>query len=201
MNSRLPNSRATSINNTTWLLRLATIDDIPAIARLIEVSAFGLGKSDYAPEQIQGALQGTFGVDTQLIRDQTYWLVEGPDGLAAAGGWSFRTTLFGGDKHAERVVEPAGQLDPETDAARIRAFFVAPTAARQGLGRRILKHCEDQAKTHGFQKLTLFATLPGQRLYEACGFVADMPVDYEVAAGTLMRFVPMHKAIDDPRSA
>jgi GNAT superfamily N-acetyltransferase len=180
------------------LLRLATIDDIPAIASLIESSAYGLSKNDYAPEQIDGALQGTFGVDTQLIRDQTYWLVEGPAGLAAAGGWSFRTTLFGGDKHAERVPE---RLNPATDAARIRAFFVAPNAARQGLGRRLLQHCEAEAKSQGFRRLTLFATLPGLRLYEACGFTADSPVEYEVAPGTLMTFVPMHKTIGDPGSA
>jgi GNAT superfamily N-acetyltransferase len=128
-------------------------------------------------------------------------LVEGLEGLAAAGGWSFRTTLFGGDKHVQRAVAPPERLDPAIDAARIRAFFVAPNAARQGLGRRLLQHCEDQAKSHGFRKLTLFATLPGLRLYEACGFTADPPVEYEVAAGTLMTFVPMHKTINDPGSA
>jgi GNAT superfamily N-acetyltransferase len=180
------------------LLRLATIDDIPAIDRHIKSSAYGLGKNDYAPEQIQGALQGTFGVDTQLIRDQTYWLIESPEGLAATGGWSFRTTLFGGDKHAERVDVSPEQLDPATDAARIRAFFVAPNAARQGLGRRLLQHCEDQARTHGFRKLTLFATLPGLRLYKACGFKADAPVEYEVVTGTFMTFVPMHKTLEVP---
>lgn len=201
MNSPLPNSKVTSINNPTWSLRRATIADIPAIARLIEASAFELCGKDYAREQIQGALQGTFGVDTQLIRDQTYWMVEGPGGLAAAGGWSFRATLFGSDKHPERAAEPAERLDPAHDAARIRAFFVAPTAARLGLGQRLLQHCEGQAKMHGFQKLTLFATLSGRRLYETCGFVADPPVDYEVAAGTWMRFVPMHKLIDKPQSA
>ena len=201
MNSRLPSSRVTSINNNTWLLRLATIDDVPAIVRLIETSAYGLGKNDYAPEQIQGALQGTFGVDTQLIYDQTYWLIEGPEGLAAIGGWSFRTTLFGGDNHAARAGKPAEPLDPATDAARIRAFFVHPNAARQGLGRRLLQHCEDQAKAQGFRTLTLFATLPGVRLYEACGFTADAPVEYEVVPATMMTFVPMHKSIDDLRNA
>jgi GNAT superfamily N-acetyltransferase len=180
------------------LLRLATIDDIPALVQLIETSARGLGKDDYTAAQIQGALQGTFGVDTQLIRDGTYWLFEGPKGIMAAGGWSYRTTLFGGDQHADRV---ASLLDPAVDAARIRAFFVHPDAARQGLGRRLLMQCEAEAMARGFHKLTLFATLPGLRLYETCGFTADPPLDYEVVAGTQMTFVPMHKTIPGPPSA
>ena len=174
------------------------MDDVQRLQTLIEASARGLSDGDYTAAQIDAALQGTFGVDTQLIRDGTYWVIEDSKNIVAAGGWSYRATLFGGDQHADRV---ADRLDPACDAARIRAFFVHPTAARRGFGRQLLAICEREAARHGFGKLTLLATLPGKRLYEVCGFVAGVGVDQDLGGGVKMPFVAMHKSISRPPSA
>src|SRR3954469_19444321 len=104
-------------------VRLATLADCGALTALIARSARELSKSDYRPEQVEGALQGAFGVDSQLIRDGTYFVVEddaAEDGpvIVGCGGWSFRRTLFGGDKRAQR---DAAELDPRTEPAKIRA--------------------------------------------------------------------------------
>jgi len=196
MNSPSRSWRAISINSAPP--RLATLADVERLQALIETSARGLSDGDYSAAQIDAALQGTFGVDTQLIRDDTYWVIEAAQQIVAAGGWSYRATLFGGDQHAARI---ANLLDPSRDAARIRAFFVHPTAARRGFGRRLLEICEREAALRGFSKLTLLATLPGRRLYEACGFVADVGVNQELVGGVKMPFVPMHKSLSPPSSA
>jgi GNAT superfamily N-acetyltransferase len=192
MNSPSPNSKAISISNATYDLRLATLADVETIARLIDESARRLSTADYSAAQIDGALQGTFGVDTQLIRDGSYWVIETDGRIVAAGGWSRRAAMCGGDNLAGKV---ADALDPARDAARIRAFFVHPDVARQGLGRRLLEQCEHEAARHGFHRVTLLATLPGVRLYRACGYVGDELVSQTVGDGVQMPFVPMHKSL------
>lgn len=178
----------------SYRVRTAHHDDIPVLEDLIARSAHGLSIGDYTPEQVAGALEGAFGVDTQLIDDGTYFVIEhdGTGTIVACGGWSYRATLFGGDAHAER---DAGVLDPQSDAAKIRAFFVDPAHARRGLGRRLLEHCEERAKARGFRALELMSTLPGQRLYAACGFVAGDSVDHDLGQGQSIRFVPMRKQL------
>lgn len=152
-------------------LRLAAPADVPAISRLIAASVRGLSAGYYSETQVESALRHLFGPDTQLIADGTYYVVEAEDGgLAAAGGWSRRQTLHGGDqwKAGEDAV-----LDPARDAARIRAFFVHPAWARRGLGRRLFDRCAVDAFAAGFRRLELTATLPGEPLYRALGFIAD----------------------------
>src|SRR5271154_6688335 len=102
-------------------LRTATGADIPHLEALIARSARGLSTNDYRSSQIEGALRGAFGVDTQLLADQTYFVAEEDGRLVACGGWSFRSTLFGGDARSGR---DSSNLDPLTQAAKIRAFFV-----------------------------------------------------------------------------
>jgi len=116
-------------------IQTATMADCPSITRLIAESARGLGKPDYTDDVIDAALQGIWGLDTQLVTDGTYFLVYVNNELAACGGWSFRTTLFGSDQDESRDAAP---LDPATDPARIRAFFVHPRYARQGIGSALL---------------------------------------------------------------
>ena len=123
-----------------YTLRLATLDDVPAIRELIARSIHGLGAADYTRAQIEAALQGAFGVDTALIRDGTFFVAEThARELIACGGWGRRRTLFGGDARAER---DESLLDPKSDPAKIRAFFVDPAHARQGIGRALLARCE-----------------------------------------------------------
>jgi GNAT superfamily N-acetyltransferase len=173
-----------------YRLRAATHADRPALKALIERSARQLGAADYRAEQIEGALQGAFGVDTQLIDDGTYFVAELAGSIVGCGGWSHRRTLFGGDRHAQRDAE---ELDPHTDAAKIRAFFVDPDHARRGIGRALLERCESEALAHGFRQFELMGTLPGVRLYQALGYVAGTPVHYPVAEGVSIEFVPMRK--------
>lgn len=173
-------------------IRPATLDEIPGLQALIARSIRALGANDYTPAQIEGALRGAFGVDTQLIRDQTYFVIEIDREIVGCGGWSYRQTLFGSDARAER--DPA-QLDPERDAAKIRAFFIDPAHARKGLGARLLEHCEAAARERGFRECELMGTLPGVRLYAARGYEPLPMVHYPVGPNTTIEFVPMRKRI------
>ncbi|TLZ23020.1 MAG: GNAT family N-acetyltransferase [Gammaproteobacteria bacterium] len=174
-----------------YKLRLATLEDVPALRELIARSIHGLGAADYTPAQIEAALQGAFGVDTVLIRDGTYFVAETPTrDIVACGGWGRRRTLFGSDARAER---DESWLNPKTDAAKIRAFFVDPAHARHGIGRAILARSEAEAIRAGFWSFELMATLPGVRLYEKHGYVPGPAIDHPLPGGLTIHMVPMHK--------
>ena len=176
-----------------YRLRVATLDDEPSLRHLIARSIRGLGSEDYTPAQIDAALRGAFGVDTAIIRDKTYFVaVTEASAIAACGGWSKRRTLFGSDERPER---DESWLDPRCEAAKIRAFFVDPEHARRGLGRAILARSELEAIQSGFSALELMATLPGVRLYEACGYRRGEPIEHLLPGGQSIRFVPMSKQI------
>src|ERR1700691_3314812 len=153
-----------------FLLREATTTDIPALRTLIELSVRELQKDDYSSAQIDGALGHALGLDTQLIEDRTYFVAEAVEQgglIVGCGGWSNRKTLFGSDHgpNRENIF-----LDPKTDAAKIRAIFVHPKWARQGLGTLILKHCEEAAQRAGFTNLEMGSTLTGVPLYALNGY-------------------------------
>lgn len=173
------------------VLRLATPDDAPALRELIAASARELQSGDYTQAQIEAALRSAYGVDSQLIADRTYFVAEAAGAPVACGGWSFRRTLFGGDAQPGRQ---ADRLDPNHEAARIRAFFVAPGWARRGLGRALLARCEAEAQAAGFVAAELMATLAGVRLYAALGYAAAPPLEVPLADGLAITFVPMRKA-------
>ena len=176
-------------------LRTATLEDRETLRALIVRSARELSKGDYRPEQVEGALLGAFGVDSQLILDGTFFVVEDGTVLVGCGGWSFRRTLFGGDQGANR---DAGELDPRTEAAKIRAFFVDPAHARRGIGTLLLEKCESEARERGFVRVELMSTLTGLRLYAARGFSGTQQVRYELAPGLTIEFVPMSKVLQEP---
>jgi GNAT superfamily N-acetyltransferase len=171
-------------------LRKAALSDKPAISSLIEMSARGLSREEYSDEQIEAAIRSIFGVDSELIKDGTYFVAEAESQLVGCGGWSRRRTLFGGDQYAARE---SAELDPERDAAKIRAFFVHPEWARKGVGRAILERCEQEARACGFRSLELMATLPGVKFYRSLGYEGDERVTLEVSDGTTIDFVPMRK--------
>jgi GNAT superfamily N-acetyltransferase len=176
----------------TTRLRHAVHADIPALQELIALSARELSRGDYTVAQVEGALRGAFGVDTQLIDDRTYFLVESEGKLAGCGGWSRRRTLFGGDARAGR---DGTELDPAHDAAKIRAFFIHPDFARRGIGTLLLERCELDATTAGFRRFEMMATLPGVRLYAARGYVPGAEVDWPLGEALTIRFVPMSKSV------
>jgi len=169
--------------------------DLPALGPLIAASARELSRGDYTPEQIEGALRGAFGTDTQLIRDGTYFVIEVDGVMAGCGGWSRRRTLFGSDARPDR--DPA-ELDPAKDAAKIRAFFIHPNFARRGLGTLILEHCENDAMAHGFNRFELMGTLPGVRLYASRGYQAGDRIEWPLGDGLFIPFVPMTKNAGSP---
>lgn len=179
----------------TIALRTARFADIAQIEALIARSARGLSAADYRPSQIEGALRGAFGVDTQLLTDQTYFVAEEDGRVVGCGGWSFRATLFGGDARAGR---DSSTLDPRTQAAKIRAFFVEPAAARRGIGSLLLERCEQEARARGFLHLELMATLPGVKLYAARGYIGAPKLQFDVGQGETIEFVPMRKALVSP---
>jgi GNAT superfamily N-acetyltransferase len=171
-------------------LRRATFEDLPGLGPLIAASARELSKGDYTPDQVEGALRGAFGTDTQLIRDGSYFVIEAGGRLAGCGGWSRRRTLFGSDARSDR---DSTELNPATDAAKIRAFFIHPDFARRGLGTMLLDRCEQAAAAHGFRRFELMATLPGVRLYAARGYTAGARIEWPVGDGVAIPFVPMSK--------
>jgi GNAT superfamily N-acetyltransferase len=176
----------------TFAIRLAAPADVPALRRLIDRSVRGLNQSLYTTEQVDSALIYVFGVDTQLIADATYFVVEAGGEIVAAGGWSRRRTLFGGDQHKSGH---DSLLDPAHDAARIRAFFVDPAWARRGLARLLFEACRDAARAHGFAAMELGSTLPGEALYRALGFAAHERVEVSMPNGVSMPVIRMTRDI------
>lgn len=175
--------------------RLATIDDVDQLAELIEVSARTLSAGHYTPEQVERALGPVFGVDTQLITDQTFFVAADEDRLVGCGGWSKRKSLYGGSAGRS---EPDPLLDPAADPALIRAFFVRPDCARQGIGRKILQLCEDAAREAGFKRLNLGATLPGEPLYASLGFTVTERTSIDVGDGITLPYAKMTKSLVEP---
>lgn len=172
--------------------RIAEPSDIPELHRLVERSVRGLQAGDYSQQQIDGALGTILGVDTQLIADGTYFVIENSidQRLIACGGWSRRNTLFGADNRPGR---DASLLDPETDAARIRAFFVDPEWARKGIGSRILELCENAARLEGFTRFEMGATLTGVPLYRRHGYVEIERIEQPLQNGESLPIVRMAK--------
>ncbi len=177
-------------------LRPATLDDLPALNALIVRSARALSRGFYTEAETEAAIRFVFGVDTSLVTDGTYLVVTEGDALLGCGGWSRRRTLYGGDQRPVGAVDDL--LDPARDAARIRAFFVAPEAARRGVGRLLLAACTRAAHAAGFHALELMATLPGVPFYAANGFSEREQVIDHLPDGTALRVVRMTRDITGP---
>jgi len=177
-------------------IRPAASADVPRLREVIEASVRGLQAQDYSPAQIEGALTSVYGVDSQLIADGTYLVAEAVDGekvqIVACGGWSKRKTLYGGDQYAGRE---DSLLDPARDAAKIRAFFVRPGWARQGIGTLILEACEKAALVAGFTRLEMGATLSGIAFYRAQGYAEVENQEVPLGNGERLPIVKMTKQI------
>jgi GNAT superfamily N-acetyltransferase len=178
-------------------LRLATTTDISTLQDLITLSVRGLQSNDYTPAQLDAALDTVYGVDSQLIADGTYFVVEAARQNAAplivgCGGWSMRKTLFGGDIWSGRE---DSLLDPAISAAKIRAFFIRPEWARRGIGGIILDACEAAAKSAGFTRLEMGATLTGVPFYQAKGYIQLEDLEVPLRDGLSLAIIKMAKAI------
>lgn len=170
--------------------RLANPGDLPVLLPLVEAAIDELQTGFLEDAQIRSS-HAIMGVDTQLIDDKTYFIVELDGQVAGCGGWSRRATLYGGNHSVGR---DGALLDPSRDAARVRAMYTHPAFARRGVGRLILSLCEAAAASEGFTTLELMATLSGQPLYETAGFEAIENVE-DSSGGTPVPLIKMRKAI------
>lgn len=171
--------------------RLATEDDLPALREVMDLAIAELQRGFLDDVQI-AASRLVMGLDTQLVADRTYFILETEGRIAGCGGWSRRVTLYGGDHST--ALRDAALLDPLRDAARVRAMYTHPDFVRRGVGRRILDLCESAAAAAGFSRVELMATLAGQPLYRACGYLEIEPVVSETELGPVP-LVRMGKAL------
>jgi GNAT superfamily N-acetyltransferase len=171
--------------------RLARRSDIAAIEPLMNQAIRDLLKPYLAPDAVEASF-AIMGLDTQLIDDGTYFVVEAQDAIVGCGGWSCRATLFGGDHSAGRS---AALLDPARDAARIRAMYTHPDWTRRGIGRLILHLCEAAAAERGFTRCELAATLAGEPLYRACGYAVTECSEADTPSGVRVPLRRMEKAL------
>ena len=172
-------------------IRLATSADIPVLRTVMERSISQLLPAFLTPEEVTASHE-VMGLDTQLIEDGTYFVVEADGAIAGCGGWSRRTTLFGGDHSAGR---DAALLDPASEAARVRAMYTDPAFTRRGVGRLILATCEAKAAGEGFGRCEMAATMAGEPLYAACGYQRIEPFEAQTSTGVRVPLVRMGKAL------
>ena len=172
--------------------RVATLDDLAALREVMRRSIEKLQDGFLAPEQV-AASHKVMGLDTQLVRDGTYFVIESEGRIAGCGGWSWRSTLYGGDD--SMVSREPEALDPAKDAARIRAMYTDPDFARRGVGRLVMRLCEGAAMRAGFGRATMMATMAGVPLYEASGYVAVEPVVTSSIDGVEVPLVRMEKRL------
>jgi len=181
---------STSRTPAAFTYRLARREDLEALRSLMNAAIAENQKPFLTGEQIESS-RTIMGLDTQLIDDGTYFVIENDGRLAGCGGWSRRATLYGGDHSPGR--EPA-LLDPRRDAARVRAMYTHPDFTRRGVGRLILSLCEDAARSEGFQAVELMSTMSGEPLYRACGYAAGERV-LDDRGGAPVPLVRMRKAL------
>jgi GNAT superfamily N-acetyltransferase len=176
----------------TFLLRPAQEVDMPVLRDLIERSAAALSVGFYTQQQVASVTREVFGVDSQLVADATYYAIETDGAIVACGGWGRRSTSFGGDQAKS---EPERLLDPATEPAKIRAFFVDPRWARRGLGSMLMTHCAAQAAAAGFGTLELVSTMPGEPLYRALGFAEVERFDLVLGGGVRVPVSRMRRQV------
>jgi GNAT superfamily N-acetyltransferase len=184
------------VTRVKWTPRLASEEDIPSLEELVPLSVRTLQASHYSPAQMEAALGPVFGVDRQLIRDRTYFVVENAGQIVGCGGWSKRRSLFGGDLARSR---PDAELDPAREPARIRAFFVHPGWARKGIGRSILQVCEEEVRMRHFRSIDLVATLAGVPLYAAFGYAPVQRYEIDLVGNLRLPVVRMTKGLEPHR--
>ncbi|MET3665009.1 GNAT family N-acetyltransferase [Caulobacter sp. 1776] len=185
MNSSAPNP------NPSLRLRLARPDDMPVLSALMDRAIGELLQAFLPPEGVKASFE-IMGLDTQLIADGTYFVVEEGEAIAGCGGWSRRATLFGGDHSSGRN---AALLDPTTDAARVRAMYTDPAHTRKGVGRLVLNACEVAARAEGFSRVEMAATMGGAPLYRACGYHDIEPFEAVTSTGYRVPLVRMGKRL------
>ena len=182
------------LNTMNFKFRKANFNDINELEQLIEISAKSINSEYYNESEINAALCHVWTVDKQLIIDKTYWIVENKQGeIIGCGGWSKRKLLFG---KSEPLDLGKTELKPDSEPARIRAFFVHPEYKRMGIGKELLKLCEKEAKLQNFKSLELVATLSGEKLYSANGYKEIKRYKIELGNNITNKVVSMNKNLE-----
>jgi GNAT superfamily N-acetyltransferase len=171
--------------------RLATLEDVPALTVLMQAAIRQLLPQFLTPAEVEASF-AVMGLDSQLIADGTYFVIECDGVIAGCGGWSRRATLFGGNHTAGR---DARLLDPASEAARVRAMYTAPAFTRRGIGRKILELCEAAARAEGFKQAELGATMGGKPLYEVSGYLPLELLAVDTPNGTRVPILRMGKSL------
>lgn len=175
-----------------FTIRPAQEHDKTALNALIRASGVGLSAGFYTDQQAAAITREVFGVDSALVADGTYFAIESDGVIVACGGWSRRATDFGGDQAKSGNDRP---LDPRTEPARIRAFFVDPSMPRRGLGSMLMEHCMAQAREAGFKALELVSTMPGVPLYLRHGFRPLEDIVLPLSGGVSVALTRMRREI------
>lgn len=183
--------RETAAMSDALTHRLARRDDVPSLKPLMHAAIGELLKPFLPPDAVEASF-AIMGLDTQLIDDGTYFVIESSGRIAGCGGWSRRATLFGGDHSAGR---DTALLDPAKDAARVRAMYTHPEFTRRGVGRLVLSLCEVAAAREGFARVELAATLAGEPLYRACGYSDIEAFTAATPSGVRVPLIRMGKKI------
>jgi GNAT superfamily N-acetyltransferase len=178
-----------------FTIRVAKLDDLAVLQRLVADSVWVLQAKDYTDAQREAAIRLVYGVDTQLVRDGTYFAVEQDGQIVACGGWSRRKTLFGGDQH--RPSREPELLDPASEPARIRAFFVKPGWERRGIGSALVRACEQAALAEGFRQIEMASTLTGVALYSIHGYNEVERIDVPLEHGLTLTVIRMAKSFSN----
>ena len=173
-------------------LRPATVDDIPEIERVMRESIAGIGSRTYDSRQVESSLEFVAHLDRELVSDGTYFVVEENGEIVGCGGWSRRGRLYAG---SGLQTDDSRLLDPASEAARVRAMFVVPRWERRGIGRMILRACEEAARAAGFRRMELMAMLSGHAMYLATGFRDIENVDAKLEDGTPFPLIRMAKTL------
>ena len=176
-------------DSSTFSCRAATLDDLPELRALMATSIRKLIGAYLGAAAVEASFE-IMGVDTRLIEDGTYFVVEDAGRIVGCGGWSRRATLFGGDHSSGR---DSRLLEPETEPARVRAMYTHPDFARRGIGRLVLSLCEAAATREDFRSLELVATVAGEPLYLACGFSVVERIDVPTSTGVTVPCARMVK--------
>ena len=171
--------------------RLAVPDDMPALKQLMTAAIRELLPQFLSPEKVEASF-AVMGVDSQLIEDGTYFILEEAGAMAGCGGWSRRATLFG---HNHTAGRDSRLLDPKSEPARVRAMYTGPAFVRRGVGRQILALCEAAARAEGFSRAELGATVGGEPLYRACGYVEIERMEVPTPNGVTVPITRMGKTL------
>ncbi len=172
--------------------RIATIDDLGSLHRLMARAIAQLQSDFLTPAQVS-ASDKVMGLDTQLVHDGTYFMIESGNSIAGCGGWSFRATLYGGDNSV--VAREPARLDPATDAAKVRAMYTDPDFIRRGIGSRILALCEGAARRAGFKRVELMGTAAGVPLYLAQGYIPSAEQEFALVGNVEIPLLRMEKQL------